>query len=39
MGKILLKFGIENNITFYRYGGDEFVGLVGGEERRPIMKR
>lgn len=28
LGKTLLKFGVSNHIAFYRYGGDEFVGLT-----------
>ncbi len=28
LGKTLLNYGVERDIDFYRYGGDEFVGLV-----------
>lgn len=27
LGKILLKFQTQNNIAFYRFGGEEFIGL------------
>jgi diguanylate cyclase (GGDEF)-like protein len=28
LGKTILDFGVEHNISFYRYGGEEVVGLV-----------
>lgn len=28
LGSLLLNFGVSRKIDFYRYGGDEFVGLV-----------
>ncbi len=28
LGKMLLDFGVSRGIDFYRYGGDEFVGLL-----------
>ena len=28
LGNLLLDFGVSRKIDFYRYGGDEFVGLV-----------
>ena len=38
-GKLMLEFGIENHISFYRYGGDEFVGFLinGGENVSQIV--
>lgn len=30
LGTALLNFGLKWSISFYRYGGDEFVGLVNG---------
>lgn len=30
MGDTLLNFGLKWSISFYRYGGDEFVGLISG---------
>lgn len=32
VGKALLQFGIDNGIDFYRYGGDEFVGLIKDQD-------
>lgn len=28
LGKKLLDFGIVNHVSFFRYGGDEFIGLI-----------
>ena len=33
LGRCLLDFGIRSDITFYRYGGDEFVGMLNNPER------
>lgn len=30
LGRGLLDFGVKSDISFYRYGGDEFVGLLHG---------
>lgn len=37
-GKALLTFGLANDISFYRYGGDEFIGMIRDETTDCEMK-
>lgn len=37
-GKALLTFGLANDISFYRYGGDEFIGMIRDETTDCDMK-
>ncbi|MGI6216975.1 MAG: EAL domain-containing protein [Coriobacteriales bacterium] len=38
LGKTILDFGIENGISFYRYGGEEIVGLIRGDKNEAPPK-
>lgn len=37
MGKVLKEFGLKHNVKFYRYGGEEIVGILYETDEDPVL--